>query len=202
MISKVGRFVDDDYKAMCWKWSPWRSMQLCTLFSKLQITLLHVAAEISLMMFSTLRFRSLMHFGLFLYTFSCNIPKGKKSSGFRSGDRCAWFSSIDFSSLWMFSDVRTDFGLSVSSWLQIAPVPLNLLTTFIIHLRDGAHLTLKYFLNILCVARTELEAINSSNILTSSSVICRWFSILAEFDTNFWIILYKKIGNLFQDWYP
>ena len=38
------------------------------------------------------------------------------------------------------------------------------------HLRDGALLKLKYCLNILCVATTELEVTNSSNILTPSSV--------------------------------
>ena len=175
------------------KWSPWRSMQLCTLFSKLQIPLLHVAAEISLMMFSTLRLRSLMQFGLFLYTVSLQYLQRKKSSGFRSGDRCARFSLIDSSSLWMFFNVRNDFGLSVSFWLQIAPVPPNLLTTFIINLRDGALLTLKYFLNILCVATTELEAINSSNILTRSSVLCRWFSFWLNLIPIFKLICTKKL---------
>ena len=78
---------------MCLNWSPWRSIQLCTLFSKLRITLLHVAAEISFMMFSTLCLRSLMHSWIFLYTFLLQYPQRKKSSGFRSGDRDQRFSS-------------------------------------------------------------------------------------------------------------
>ena len=137
--------------------------------------------------------------GYFCIHYPCNILKGKKNPvGLDKGIGLPTRNS----SLWMFFDARADFGLPVRSWPLIVPVFLNLLTSFIIYLRDGALLKLKYFLNILCVDTTELKAINSSNILTRSSVLCRWFSILAEFNTNFWIILYKKIGNLFQIWYP
>ena len=195
MISKVGRFVDDDYKVMCSKWSLWRSMQLCTLFSKLRITCCTQQRKFSSWWFPHCTLGHWCIPGYFCIYFPCNIPLRLRMLFVRS-------SSIDFSSLWMFSDVHVDFGLPVRSWLQIVPVSLNLLTPFIINLRDGTLLTLKYFLNILCVATTELEAINSSNILTRSSILCRWFSILAEFDTSFWIILSKKIVNIFQNWYP
>ena len=127
-----------------------------------RITLLHVAEEISLMIFPHCASGHWCIPGYFCnilaITFSLQYPQKKKSSGFRSGDRGAHKKSLLFE---MFSDVRADFGLSVRSRLQIVPVSLNLLTTFIIHLLDGVLLTLKYFLNILCVATTELEAINS-----------------------------------------
>ena len=64
--------------------------------SKLRITLLHVAEEIFLMMFSTSRLRSWMHSGLFLYKFSLQYPHRKKSSEFRSGDRGTHEKSLFF----------------------------------------------------------------------------------------------------------